>query len=543
MKSSSTAQNGKIFKHISIRVPWHDLGWAGNVCLKPKENVSCLALDRIHDEKDEEKEQVNAAKSLQELDQDDWPACVSERGCFMAPFEYTRVVSHPYTKTSAHHKHILPTEFRHPAYSAPAIPFRWVNSKTAWQLAEEFNLDCNQDLEPDLGFETKWVQDYRNQKPLLDHFFSFVQPGKSLCFFYAKQTPLSDDNRRVLIGVGRVLHVGNSEEYKNDGTKGLRCLIWDHSIQHSIRPDFNDGFIFPYQAILAIAEKDESINPADYVAYAPDDRHEEFSFATEHVTHDAAISALVSCANVLRKISEKVEGHFDIQLKWINDRLLELWKRRGPYPGLAAALSAFGVQRSYFVAEEIFSKIDENSDPWPLVDQVFDNPHLLSDGVSLQIEKSVQLKWKKLPDERKSLLKLLSRFELTSDQATRFYVKEERTKFGINCSDSDLLCNPYLLFELDRYSQSPISVATIDRGAFPDEVVRSKHPIPEPSLISGATDWRRVRALIANTLEDSALIGHTLLPQSEVVSSIRCSDLNPACPMDGDLLAVLEGQI
>ncbi len=458
----------------------------------------------------------------------------------MAPFEYTRTVSHPYTKTSTQHKHILPTQFRHPPFSAPAIPFRWVNTKTAWKLSEEFKLECNQDLEPDLGFDTTWVQDYRNQKPLLDYFFSYVKPEKSLCFFYAKQTPLSDDNRRVLIGVGRVLHVGNSEEYKNDGTKGLRCLIWDHSIQHSIRPDFKDGFILPYQAILAAAEKDESINPAGYVAYAPNDRHEEFSYATEHVTHDAAISALLSCANSLRKISEKVEGHFDGQFKWINDRLIELWTRRGPCPGLGAALSAFGVQQSYFVAEEIFSKIDENEDPWPLVNQVFCHPQLLSDEVSPQISLSLQLKWKNLPDQRKSLLKLLSRFELNSEQATRFYVKEDRNKSGIDCSDSDLLRNPYLLFELDRYSQSPISLATIDHGLFPDKIVRSKHPIPEPSLINDATDWRRVRALIVNTLENSALEGHTLLPQSQVINYIRDSDLDPICPIDEDLLAVLD---
>ena len=129
MKSYSESKR-PIIRHLSIRVPWHDSGWTGNVCNSPKENVSCLALDRIHDEKDDAKEQINAAKSLQELDQDNWPVCVSEQGCFMAPFEYTRIVSHPYVKTSPLHEHILPTTFRHPAYSAPAIPFRWVNTKT-----------------------------------------------------------------------------------------------------------------------------------------------------------------------------------------------------------------------------------------------------------------------------------------------------------------------------------------------------------------------------------------------------------------------------
>ena len=125
-------------------------------------------------------------------------------------------------------------------------------------------------------------------------------------------------------------------------------------------------------------------------------------------------------ANSLRKISEKVEGHFDGPFKWINDRLIELWTRRGPCPGLGAALSAFGVQQSYFVAEEIFSKIDENEDPWPLVNQVFCHPQLLSDEVSPQISLSLQLKWKNLPDQRKSLLKLLSRFDLIQNKRLDF---------------------------------------------------------------------------------------------------------------------------
>ena len=36
-------------RHISIRVPWHDDGWNGCICIKPKPNTACQALARIRE--------------------------------------------------------------------------------------------------------------------------------------------------------------------------------------------------------------------------------------------------------------------------------------------------------------------------------------------------------------------------------------------------------------------------------------------------------------------------------------------------------------
>jgi ATP-dependent exoDNAse (exonuclease V) alpha subunit len=529
------------YRHLSIRVPWHDSGWTGCVCADPKANADCLALDQIRIEKDDIKENSVAGCLFSDLSQDQFPACAKERGSFMAPFEFTRMISHPYVETSDLHKHILATAFRHPPYSAAGLPFRWMLKKNAWDIADELELKCDQGQEPELPFPTSWVQSQHNQKELLDAFFSFLNPGKSLCFFYAKQTPLADDNRRVLIGVGRVLHIGPSVEYEYS-TKGFRCLIWDRIIQHSVRPDFKDGFILPYQAILKKAEEDPSIDPAEYVAFAPEDRRIEFSYATEHVTHDGAIGALLSCALVLRKMSLVLGGSFEAQLKWIDRRLAELWKLRGPCPGLGAALCAFGINHGNLVAHELSSKLGENEDPWPLVDKVFDDPSLLSKELAANIGKTLQTKWKKLPDERRQLLKLLSRFEISVEQATRFYVEEERTKCRIECTEGEIIANPYMLYEIDRFSSDSVSFNTIDRGMFPEAIIRNKHPIPEPSALDGATDGRRVRALVVDILEHAADDGHTLFPQSQIIQSIRELPLEPECPVDRDLISVVEDE-
>ena len=72
-------------KHISIRVPWHDTGWDGRVCAKPRLNGACLKLKRIGQERDDAAEEAVAGQSLVDLPQEKWPCCVTERMAFMAP--------------------------------------------------------------------------------------------------------------------------------------------------------------------------------------------------------------------------------------------------------------------------------------------------------------------------------------------------------------------------------------------------------------------------------------------------------------------------
>ena len=87
---------------------------------------------------------------------------------------------------------------------------------------------------------------------------------------------------------------------------------------------------------------------------------------------------------------------------WIDPRLAELWKARGPCPGLGAALSAFGVELGTFVARAIAEKAGENDDPWPLVDKMFADPaNILPEDLAAGIGETLRKKWQRLPAERK----------------------------------------------------------------------------------------------------------------------------------------------
>src|SRR6266542_4524346 len=176
----------------------------------------------------------------------------------MSPTGITRHVNHPYAGTSQAHTHFRDTPFQIPPYSPACVPFRWMRRDMAAEIAQEYELPFRDELETwareKMGFNSGWVQERDNQQTLLDTFFSFIKPQESLCFVYAKRTPLSEDNRRVLIAAGRVEHVGQAVEYNYASAGELRSLIWERPVRHSIRPGFKDGFVLPYHQILALSE-------------------------------------------------------------------------------------------------------------------------------------------------------------------------------------------------------------------------------------------------------------------------------------------------
>lgn len=294
--------------HVTIRVPWHDGGWTGSVCTRPLDNSSCLILPRIGEGRRDDVEACCAGRRLDKIDRADLPPCVAERVLFMAPFPLTRTMTHSYSAYYPEtHGHLAPTRFVQPAYSTACVPFRWMlreevegNAKGGhmW-IAESLKIGWVPDREPDIRsragkeVETAWVQERENQLLLLDTFFGALRPEESLCFFYAKRTPLSEQSRRVIVGVGRVLSVGEATEYPYKGKNPrLRCVLWERSLGHSVRPGFADGFLFPYLEALALAER-EGVDPEDFVGFAPDEHFDAYSYGSELLTHDGAVASLV----------------------------------------------------------------------------------------------------------------------------------------------------------------------------------------------------------------------------------------------------------
>jgi hypothetical protein len=524
-------------RHLSIRVPWHDAGWAGVVCNAPRLNGACAKLKGIAAAKDDEAETRIAGESLRDLPREKWPPCVSERATFMAGFELDVERRHALaSKSPKSYGHFQPTRQRLPAYSAGIVPFRWMMSGELEERANLFELDADAAREPELDYDTNWVHEAGNQTALLDGFVAHLRREESLALFYAKHAPFVEGTDRILIGAGRIKEIGGLTEYERSG-EGPRGMVWERPVQHSIRPKGKDGFLMPYQELLLRAEQDASLDISQYVANAPSEHWDEFSYGSELVTHDGSIAALLSMESALARMEQDLGIATAWQRQWLHDELVRLWKVRGPYPGLGAVLRAFGLTRGLFVGQALQQIAGENTDPWPFVDAAFKNPTKVLPTELQRDLKELAATWAGLSPERRSVLRLLSRFELTVNQARHLYEEGSRRKRGWMVPDQELLQNPYRIYECSRHDPEGIQLLTIDRGVFPDDAVRLLHPLEGTARCDSSIDPRRVRAFTIQALEEAAGEGHTLHFADSLVEAIRAKPVRPECPVTGDILA------
>ena len=382
---------------------------------------------------------------------------------------------------------------------------------------------------------SQWVHEAQNQTALLEGFAAHLRNEDSLCLFYAKHVPFSEGTGRILVGAGRIKEIGPLTEYMRSG-EGMRGMLWERPIQHSIRPKGQDGFLMPYSELLRLAEADPSIDHPLYTAYAPIEHWNEFSYGSELVTHDGAISALLAMEVALNRMEQELGIATGWQRQWVHDELVRLWKVRGPYPGLGAILRSFGLTRGLFVAHALQQKAGDNADPWPLVGQAFVDPaSILPSELHLDV-KELAPAWKGISDQRRALLRLLSRFELTVEQAQHLYDEDTRRKQGWVAADKDILQNPYRIYECSRSNPEAVQLLTVDRGVFPEDTVRLLHPLDAPTRLESAIDARRVRAFAIHALEQSATEGHTLHFSGSLGDAIRETAVRPECPVTTDIL-------
>lgn len=535
--------------HLSARVPWNDTDWTGRVCRDPGANHACTILRNVKENKDSDAEEADAGAAWGDLPRDRVPPCVFERGGFMRQKAFSIERTHRYSGGwTPSHAHFAPTVHRMPAYSVEATPFRWVMRGDVKAFAETWEIGYQPLLEEEADKhikktqETNWVQDHRNQLALLDSFFSALVPGRSLVFLYAKDVPLLEDRpagTRILVGAGIVREVAAPVEWEYSGPGPIRSIMWERAVTHSIRSEFDEGFILPYQQLMAApALAGEDL--ARFVAHAPADHFDEFSYVSELVAHDGAIGALLELARVVDLLPGVVDGPWDKVSAWIAARLADAWEWRGPYPGLGAALTAAGLDRGAVIAHRVTESMDAPSkDPWPLISEA------IADGAANKgiaaglVGRMAARAWERLRsnEDRFALVRLLARFSLTAAQARRLLDPATRGASGTSASDREVLSNPYQLFELDRGHLDAVGFPTIDRGLFPRDAAAQAllqiDPLPEP--ISEAADDRRVRAACVDILERAAEDGHTLLGEAGLRRRLASMDLDPGCDPNTDL--------
>ena len=529
-------------RHLSIRVPWHDRGWDGHVCDTPLANSSCLALKLIAENRKDEIEHRIAGEAFENLPTDQMPPCLRASSSFLSSNPYTFESVMSYSKWSRDHSHILPRTISVPAWGALAIPYRWMLKESGFEIARDLELDACKEREPLLPQwlgRTSWIQDFGNQKSLLDAFAIPLVEDESLVIFYATRTPLCDDERRVILGAAllKKKHQLKEYPYSRDKKKGwLRAMAWERPIQHSLRPMLGDvgmtgGIVMPYHAVLSELERNPDLNPDEFVAFAPDDTRAQFSYGSEHVSHGAAAAALLSARAALERIAGVLNGPWERYIKWIDDRLSRLWELRGPAPGLGVVLSALhnGFNGTLF-AIALADELNDNTDPWPIIDEIFSGrkpPPADAPAVTSMLKRRWRHRTEK--PEQLDVLKLVARMELTRDQAAR----------ALEFDGASLLANPYLLFEEDRTELEPVSFDTVDRGLYPGNEAEA-HPLPG-SCSDELVDYDnvfRLRAACVQILETATNYGHTLLSANEVTAAATELSVVHEIPLDAEMIDI-----
>ncbi len=529
-------------QHISVRVPWHDNGWNGTVCRYPGENNACLRLKNIYENRNDAEEIDICGKCMEHLEEK--VPCISEGAAFMSDKDLVRTTVHPYKKSSpSSHGHFQETEIIYPAYSFPARPFAWLMKNNMTALVDNYGIEVDQAIEPLLGFETNWIQERDNHKAIFEYFYSDVVPDESLVVAYAKQVPFVEDHRRVIIGIGHVKRIVPAVEHKCTAEKPLRSMTWETQICHSIRPDNRDGFVIPYQKMMEYAEEHSEFDMSEITVFAPDDAFAEFSFATEHLSYDAMIDVILACIKAFERINECLDEDYSTVLAWLNERLAEVWEDRGAFPGLGPMLTAMEVPLGVLIAKQIREQASKQDNIWEIVDKAFETPEkVLSESLASKITPIIKKTWTSMSDERKTLFRLLSRMSLSIDQAKILFIESDRLKNHIECTDKEIIENPYIIYEKTRLKQETlyVSVKKVDRGIFPTPSIAEKYPLEVPSRLSSDNDERRIRAIAVSVMEEAAEQGDTIMPCTNLSDAMRDLTLDPVCAVTPDIIKAIE---
>ena len=534
--------------HLTTRVAWHDSRWGGSVCRLPSCNSFCTALDRIREERDEDAEDVLACTPWHELRPEQLPPCQAESGAFMNPTGWIRRFKHPYAdikKAAGTHGHLLPTTVEVPPFATFAVPFAWMLRSEQNAIDDQLPTLLPPDDEP--PFKSSWVFGRTRQEAILSLFSSRLTAERSLVFFYCKEgQPLGDTISRLVIGVGRITNLAGPRAFNvSDRTKPT-YLMWDLLFRHSIRPAGHDGFLLPYHDYIEpTGDPAEDARRRDLlreIAVPADPGHVRvFSYAAELAPPDIALSTLVGCLGSVRKIREHgiAEGPWERREEWLNEQIALVWQDRGAFPGVGPALEALGMRLGTALTLELLSSgvIATDDDPWPTLDSIMRGERAPPQLAYADDIETVRDTWINLPEERRALLRLLSRFALTSTQARRWFHPAERMKgTDARVLDEEILANAYRMSEVDLgdWNDSPVSVGTVDRGLLPDSTVAAKHPVPAPSSIRSPGDARRLRAAMVTVLRQASANGDSLLSISEALNCVAKLDLSHPCVVQSD---------
>ncbi|WP_300367335.1 AAA family ATPase, partial [Brachyspira sp.] len=454
------------------------------------------------------------------------------------------VSSYPY-KYRDNCKHFEDTDIEYKPYSVPSICFRWLfrNKKDDPNMdiimkINNIKLNLNDKIEDDLSLTKNkaWYQIKENQEKIFNAFYGYVKPKKSLCFFYTKNAPFVEElsGRRIITAIGNVLSVSENQEYKynidieKEENKELhRALLWEHMVEHSIRKDdkgYHYGVLFPYHELNDYLNKNQDKadeiykNIDDYVLFSSVESFENFSYSTEHVIHNDAIELLIKAKKILINLATLLKKDFSENYKWIEDKITEVLKLRGPYPLFGEVLSALGFKDAFEIEKKIYEKYLYNLDN---KDNTIDFWDYFENNLETLTEKNDTIIniWKNKEEEEKNFYYFLSRLniQISVDDISNNIINNIRIYKE----------NPYKLYTgkenictIHNIDKRPIKdILCLDNALYISDEVKELFPNIKGMHFYDEYDYRRVTAFIYHVINNET--ENTILPISDIFKKVK----------------------
>ncbi len=491
--------------HVSVRLYWHDHGWDGAICRAPKANTWCEANPHIRAYKDANAEAAEAGKQLGQAKAH--PPCEASAQAFAK--RSNRIVIHP------------PAWMR----SAGVKPVDWdfqATSGIVWPYE-------------DFWHEGGTHKSNAERRALAEAFLKQIVKGESLAFFYVDENnPLFIDDgerspARVLVGVSRITQLGQIEEWAEEAY-GERNMVWAVPFKHAYP---KDGIRLPVHGILETLPEAERRRP--YLVPLEGGIRTDFRYGSSALSVDRALAALEGAAAALASLERDGVLKLDLSadLAWLNSRILELWKERGPYPGFGAVLAAMGVSRAAELQRGLIDSLTVSGiDPMAALADALEGRVCKELAPVMKELAPAADEWTYFSVPERQLVTMVARMELEPEQARRVLSSSERATHGLPADAAALVANPYLLAEryLPPKGEEPIAFLSVDHAMHPHDSMSVSDPISN-------RDPRRARALMTAILKADADDGHTFAPTHDVlVRMIQASPPERPCDIPEERL-------
>ena len=484
-------------KHISLRLAWHDDGWNGHVCKNPKANTYCVGLQSYPGSL------IKESRDLSWESQDDVAGCHCSMVDGIPPCSYSiNAFGTGNVKGESSPPDFFKDDSKGVVFDIPAA------TACIWPYEQMYS----EDVKRPAGSSQRYDYDKRLENG--KNFFKELKPNSSLVFYYAnKSNPFSEEDNRnfALIGISRLKKVGDIMFYDNvseaNRKKYANGFVWQVPITSHF-PD--EGFSIPYHKYRYQPDILEKIT------YIPEIAN-NFKYGTKHISDDDAliyVERLTEIVDYLIAIDSTED--WEARKAWLISLQNELWKSRGPYPGLPSILEALDMPDLVLFYKHQVSLNNGLRAKNDIFKHLKDTKLKSFEGgvISPETLRSYQGNWfKKLDtDDKKELVeKVLSRIDLKSNQVQSI-LSDKREENNIYSSLNSITQNPFILSEdyIGDDTEDVINFEKIDHALLPS---------PEIGLekIITKDDGSRLRALMVDSLKRGDV--HTFIDQNSILDT------------------------